>query len=199
MVRLWWSPVSCKITKTVADRNPYSDQVATQGCATGGWSWSIWSPRIWWLIDWFYVMKIDFIILQSRNLNFATSAGAMNRFAPTKVAKFKLRDCRSSPLPLHKQKWQTLLQFLIFSYFVYFRKDPNCIVWSTPHYTRSLTLLNISVVSVRLASPGILVQVQCSIITRCCSAAVKVGYNQKMFPSLLSLLTTNYIIAVRKK
>ena len=161
MVRLWWLPVSCKITKTVADRNPYSDQVATQGCATGGWSWSIWSPRIWWLIDWFYVMKIDYT--------------------------------RSSPLPLHKQKWQTLLQFLVFLYFDY------CIVWSTPHYTRSLTLLNISVVSVRLASPGILVQVQCSIITRCCSAAVKVGYNQKMFPSLLSLLTTNYIIAVRKK
>ena len=32
-------------------------------------------------------------IVQSRTLNFATSAGAMNRFAPTKVAKFKVRDC----------------------------------------------------------------------------------------------------------
>ena len=31
--------------------------------------------------------------LQSRTLNFATSAGAMNRFAPTKVAKFNVRDC----------------------------------------------------------------------------------------------------------
>ena len=33
------------------------------------------------------------VIIQSRTLNFATSAGAMNRFAPTKVAKFKVRDC----------------------------------------------------------------------------------------------------------
>ena len=34
--------------------------------------------------------------IQSRTLNFATSAGAMNRFAPTKVAKFKVRDCTRS-------------------------------------------------------------------------------------------------------
>ena len=32
--------------------------------------------------------------VQSCTLNFATSAGAVNRFAPTKVAKFKVRDCR---------------------------------------------------------------------------------------------------------
>ena len=36
--------------------------------------------------------------IQSRNLNFVTSAGAMNRFAPTKVTKFKLRDCREGQI-----------------------------------------------------------------------------------------------------
>ena len=33
--------------------------------------------------------------IQWRTLNFATSAGAMNRFAPTKVAKFNVRHCIS--------------------------------------------------------------------------------------------------------
>ena len=38
------------------------------------------------------------LAIQSRNLNFVTSASAMNRFAPTKVTKFKVRDCRSALL-----------------------------------------------------------------------------------------------------
>ena len=38
-------------------------------------------------------MKNIFLHIQSRTLNFAISAGAMNRFAPTKVAKFNVRDC----------------------------------------------------------------------------------------------------------
>ena len=33
------------------------------------------------------------VSIQSRTLNFAISAGAMNRFAPTKVARFNVRDC----------------------------------------------------------------------------------------------------------
>ena len=48
-----------------------------------------------------------FLTLQSRTLNFATSAGAMNRFALTKVPKFKLRDCitfyEKSYLDLHQE------------------------------------------------------------------------------------------------
>ena len=42
--------------------------------------------------------------VQSRTLNFATSAGAMNRFAPTKVAKFNVRHCRIFFYKWHK-KW----------------------------------------------------------------------------------------------
>ena len=39
-----------------------------------------------------------FRVRTSLTLNFATSAGAMNRFKPTKVAKFKVHDCRSYKL-----------------------------------------------------------------------------------------------------
>ena len=50
---------------------------------------SIWIDPNLWNLRWRSILKE----IQSRTLNFATSAGAMNRFAPTKVAKFKVRDC----------------------------------------------------------------------------------------------------------